>query len=187
MMDPEHPDQIGKTRGTIWEIHPIMQIETRSGGTWKPLDDGTTGITSAPVAAVTAPAVTPASTATNPPAANPQVQDNKTVQITSINADGKNGNAEPDEYVEITNQGTEPVDITDWTLLDTSGSDAYKWENYVLDPGKSIRVYTNEVHNDTGGFSFNSAGAIWRNGGDVAELRDADGELVSRFAYGDRK
>jgi hypothetical protein len=25
--DQEHPDQIGKTRGTLWEIHPIHKIE----------------------------------------------------------------------------------------------------------------------------------------------------------------
>jgi hypothetical protein len=23
MLDQEHPEQIGKTRGTLWEIHPI--------------------------------------------------------------------------------------------------------------------------------------------------------------------
>jgi len=187
MMDPEHPDQVGKTRATIWEIHPIMQIETQSGGTWKPLDNGTTGVTSAQVAAVTAPAATPEATDTNPPAGNAEVQDNKTVQITGLNANGKKGSAEPDEYVEITNNGTQPVDITDWTLLDTSGSDVYKWESYVLQPQASIRVYTNEVHDDSGGFSFNSLQAIWRNAGDVAELDDADGQLVSRFAYGDKK
>ncbi len=27
MMDPEHHDQVGNTRGTDWELHPIMQIE----------------------------------------------------------------------------------------------------------------------------------------------------------------
>src|SRR5206468_439741 len=27
MFDPEHPDQVTKTRGTIWEIHPVMKIE----------------------------------------------------------------------------------------------------------------------------------------------------------------
>lgn len=37
MMDPEHPDQVGNTRGTIWEIHPIMQIEVQEGGAFKPL------------------------------------------------------------------------------------------------------------------------------------------------------
>ncbi|MGB8648373.1 MAG: hypothetical protein WCF84_24265 [Anaerolineae bacterium] len=35
MMDPEHPDQVTKTRGTIWEIHPIMKIEVQQGGTWQ--------------------------------------------------------------------------------------------------------------------------------------------------------
>jgi hypothetical protein len=37
MFDPEHPDQVGKTRGTIWEIHPIMKIEVEQGGVWTPL------------------------------------------------------------------------------------------------------------------------------------------------------
>ncbi len=27
MFDPEHPDQVGKTRGTLWEIHPVMKVE----------------------------------------------------------------------------------------------------------------------------------------------------------------
>jgi hypothetical protein len=27
MWDQEHPEQIGQTRGTLWEIHPIHRIE----------------------------------------------------------------------------------------------------------------------------------------------------------------
>ncbi len=38
MLDPEHPDQIGKTRATIWEIHPVMQIEVQQQGQWMSLD-----------------------------------------------------------------------------------------------------------------------------------------------------
>jgi hypothetical protein len=38
MLDPEHPDQVGKTRGTIWEIHPVMQLEVQQQGRWIPLD-----------------------------------------------------------------------------------------------------------------------------------------------------
>ena len=38
MLDPEHPDQVGKTRGTIWEIHPIMNIEVMRGDSWAPLE-----------------------------------------------------------------------------------------------------------------------------------------------------
>jgi hypothetical protein len=41
MLDPEHPDQVGQTRGTIWEIHPIMQIEVQQNGGWVPLDSAT--------------------------------------------------------------------------------------------------------------------------------------------------
>ncbi len=26
LLDPDHPDQVGKSRGTIWEVHPVMAI-----------------------------------------------------------------------------------------------------------------------------------------------------------------
>ena len=38
MLDPEHPDQVGRTRGTIWEIHPITKIEVEQNGRWVSLD-----------------------------------------------------------------------------------------------------------------------------------------------------
>jgi hypothetical protein len=34
MFDPEHPDQIAHTRGTLWEVHPVMKIEVFHGGSW---------------------------------------------------------------------------------------------------------------------------------------------------------
>ncbi|HEX8220260.1 MAG TPA: lamin tail domain-containing protein [Chloroflexia bacterium] len=186
LMDPEHPDQIGKTRGTIWEIHPVMQIETFSGGAWRPLDDGSTGVRAQGDVAQTVPPVTPEAVATMPPVTDRDVQDNTTVQITAVFADGKKTN-EPDEYVELKNTGAEPVDITDWVLQDNTAEDLYKWEGYVIQPGASIRVYTNEVHQATGGFSLESKRPVWANRGDVAELYDADKVLISRYAYGDKK
>jgi hypothetical protein len=39
LLDPEHPDQVGKTRGTIWEVHPIMKVEVDEDGTWEDLDE----------------------------------------------------------------------------------------------------------------------------------------------------
>jgi len=35
LLDPEHPDQVGKTRATIWEIHPILKIEVFIAGKWQ--------------------------------------------------------------------------------------------------------------------------------------------------------
>ncbi len=39
MFDPEHPDQLDKTRGTLWEVHPIMKIEVEQNGKWVSLDN----------------------------------------------------------------------------------------------------------------------------------------------------
>ncbi len=38
LMDQEHPEQLGQTRGTLWEIHPILHIEVSSGGGWQSVD-----------------------------------------------------------------------------------------------------------------------------------------------------
>jgi hypothetical protein len=38
LFDAEHPEQIGKTRGTIWEIHPLMKVEVKQFGMWTTLD-----------------------------------------------------------------------------------------------------------------------------------------------------
>jgi hypothetical protein len=37
MFDGQHPEQIGKTRGTLWEVHPIMKIEYQKDGVWTTL------------------------------------------------------------------------------------------------------------------------------------------------------
>jgi len=34
---PEHPDELGRTRGTLWEVHPVTRIEVWSGGGWREL------------------------------------------------------------------------------------------------------------------------------------------------------
>jgi hypothetical protein len=39
VLDPDRPDDVGKTRGTLWEIHPIMQIAVQKDGQWINLDD----------------------------------------------------------------------------------------------------------------------------------------------------
>jgi hypothetical protein len=187
LMDPEHPDQIGKTRGTIWEIHPVMQIETLKNGGWVPLDNGTTGIHSGPATSQTLPTVVPESTATTPSLQIAGRQDNSAVKITNVFYNGVKGNTEPDEYVEITNTGSQPVDITDWVLQDPKGDDEYKWEGFTIQPGQIIRVYTNEVHPESGGFTFGSSQALWANSGGTAELYDSDRQLVSRYPYGNQK
>jgi hypothetical protein len=42
LLDPEHPDQLGKTRGTLWEVHPVMRIEVLRDGRWTDLQKSPT-------------------------------------------------------------------------------------------------------------------------------------------------
>lgn len=37
LFDQEHPEQLDKTRGTLWELHPITKIEIYKGGSWQEL------------------------------------------------------------------------------------------------------------------------------------------------------
>lgn len=39
LFDEEHPEQLGQTRKTLWEIHPIMHIEIDQGGNWVSVDN----------------------------------------------------------------------------------------------------------------------------------------------------
>ncbi|GAH75777.1 unnamed protein product, partial [marine sediment metagenome] len=107
------------------------------------------------------------------------------VQITYIYYDGKVPSVESDEYVEITNLGTEPQDLAGWILIDISeGRPWFIFPSYVLTPGKSVRVYTNEIHPEYGGFSFRYGKAIWNNSvPDTAALFNAEGLKVSQKSY----
>jgi len=107
------------------------------------------------------------------------------VQITRIFYDGLVPLVESDEYVEITNLGTEPVDLAGWVLKDISeGYPSFIFPSYNLQPGQSIRVYTNEIHPEYSGFSFGYGKAVWNNSyPDTAALYNAQGQEVSQKSY----
>ena len=107
------------------------------------------------------------------------------VQITYIFYDGVVPRTESDEYVEITNLGNTSQDLGGWVLKDISdGYPSFTFPSYVLAPGAKMRVYTNEIHSEWGGFSFGYGKAIWNNTDpDWAALYNAQGQEVSRKSY----
>lgn len=107
------------------------------------------------------------------------------VQIAKIHYDGQVYRVESDEYVEITNLGSAPQDLVRWVLKDIDeGYPSFTFPKYILAPGESIRVYTDEIHPEWGGFSFGYGKAIWNNSRpDTAALYNSQGQLCSTRSY----
>lgn len=107
------------------------------------------------------------------------------VEITFIFYDGLVPDTEADEYVEITNVGDQPQDLAGCWLIDIDeGYPSFIFPSYILAPGESVRVYTNEYHPEWGGFSFEYSRAVWNNSEpDTAVLYDSQGNELSRMSY----
>ena len=104
------------------------------------------------------------------------------MRIVEIFSNGIKGTQEPDEYVEILNEGTVSIQLKDWMLSDESGH-SFIFPEFMLEPGKRCRIYTNEDHPEWCGFSFENSQAIWGNSGDCATLRDRQALIVDEACY----
>jgi hypothetical protein len=99
--------------------------------------------------------------------------------------DGVEGSNEPDEYVEIQNVSVQEVDLTGWHLISVQGNQVYNFPDLVrMAPGRVCRVYTDKIVAEHCGLSWHSSQGVWRNAGDMAELRNASGLLIDAWCYG---
>jgi endonuclease YncB( thermonuclease family) len=126
----------------------------------------------------TAASTNPPPTATSPPAATPGE-----VVITYIFYDGVVKRVESDEFAVIKNVGGSPVNLSGWRLNAGNPGQDFWFPNFELQPGQECRVYTNENHPESCGFSFGSGQALWNNGGDCGHLYDSNGVEVSSYCY----
>mgnify|MGYP000103068759 CR=1 FL=1 len=143
-----------------------------------------------PTATPTAlPTPVPTPIATPTPVPTPTIAATSTgtsnLSIECIFFDGVVSGTESDEYVRIVNAGETSVDLSDWSLKDVAdGSPTFTFPGYTIAPNETIRVYTNEVHSESGGFSFGRGSSIWANSApDTAALFNAQGQEVSRKSY----
>ncbi len=87
------------------------------------------------------------------------------------------------EWVELSHQGGEPIDLTGYTLKDEANH-IYVFDGFSLQPGESVRLYTVSGR-DTAAklyWGIDDKG-VWNNDGDTAYLRAPDGALVDLFTY----
>jgi hypothetical protein len=106
------------------------------------------------------------------------------VEIADIVYHGQVKRTQSDEYIEIRNSGNAAADLSNWKVTSVGKDQMFVFpEGTSLAAGQMIRVYTNEVHPESGGFSFGSKTAIWNDKGDTGKLLDAQGNEMSSFSY----
>lgn len=107
------------------------------------------------------------------------------VKITHIEADapGDDNDNPNGEWVEITNQGTSPVDLTGYTLKDEANH-IYTFGPFQLAPGAKVRLHSGRGRDSKRDLYWGLVGqSVWNNGGDTAYLRDPQGNLVDMYTY----
>lgn len=86
----------------------------------------------------------------------------------------------------MVNSGSAAIELKGWKLKDLGnrGPEFIFDSSYSMAVGEQIRVYTNQIHPEWGGFSFKRGSAIWSNeNSDRAGLFDPSGRLVSEKSY----
>ena len=53
----------------------------------------------------------------------------------------------------------------------------------MLKAEQRVKVYTNEIHEESGGYSFQSEKEVWHNSGGKAVLEDADNNVIHEVKY----
>jgi endonuclease YncB( thermonuclease family) len=122
-----------------------------------------------------------------PDACGDPVVEGMVIEI-DVNADAPGDDSENlnGEWVRFTSVADKPIDLDDWEVADESASHRYSFDEFVLDPGRSVTLYTGCGDDDDEEVFWCVGGsAVWNNAGDTVFLRDPNGNLVAVFAYGE--
>lgn len=90
---------------------------------------------------------------------------------------------ESDDYVTIKNLGATSFNLNGWRLNAGGLGQDFYFPDFTMIPGQECRVYTNEIHPESCGFSFGSNIALWSNSGDCGYLYDEEGTLITGYCY----
>jgi micrococcal nuclease len=99
------------------------------------------------------------------------------------NAPGSDSDNPNGEWIEIANQGVEPVQMGGFTLKDEANH-IYTFGDFTVVAGVSFRLYSGQGQNSATALFWGMEGdSIWNNDSDSAYLRDPQGGLVDVFMY----
>jgi micrococcal nuclease len=102
------------------------------------------------------------------------------IQADAPGSDRENPNG---EWIEITNQSSELVQMAGYTLKDEANH-IYTFGDFQVKPGAAFRLYSGQGQNTARELYWGLSGeSVWNNDTDTAFLRDDQGALVDVFTY----
>lgn len=88
-----------------------------------------------------------------------------------------------DEWIEFTNQGDQPINLSGYTLKDEANH-IYTFGDFTLAAGATVRLYSENGQNSATTLYWGlGTETVWNNNGDTAYLRAPDGSLVDLYTY----
>ena len=178
----EQPTQpqalIPSTAPTTTPTYTPLVISTLPGG-----PTNTPVVFPTPVVITYTPGPTATTTHTTTPESSPPASGFNIIHITYVYYRGDPMKKESDEYAEVSNLGNAPVDMKRWVLTTGNPKKRFVFRTFQIQPGQVCRIYTNEVHPEHCGFSFESESSIWSDQGDCARLYNAKGVIVDEYCY----
>lgn len=98
------------------------------------------------------------------------------VNITNVGITG-------DEFIQVTNEGSVPVNLTDWMLTVAGTNFAYSFPMAVLPIGESIRVHPGSGMSTQRDLYLNLTQPVLSDSSDVVTLFSSEGVMISRYTY----
>ncbi|GGN18485.1 lamin tail domain-containing protein [Halarchaeum nitratireducens] len=105
------------------------------------------------------------------------------VTETHVDPDGDDAESLAREYVELTNEGSETLDVGGYTVADAEGWEFHFPETFALDAGASVRLHTGDGQWSETDLYWGLDQPVWDNDGDTVRVTDADGTVVLRHEY----
>ena len=88
------------------------------------------------------------------------------------------------EWIAVANDGSQAVNLSDWTLRDESTQNRYRFpESFFLESGGEVLVHSGCGSDTTTDLFWCAEDPVWSNGGDTAILQLPTGAVVSRERY----
>ncbi len=107
------------------------------------------------------------------------------LSIAEINADAEGDDRENlnDEYVVFENMGSEPLDLSGWTVEDAAGRSYTFPAGVEVEPNATITLRTGSGTDTETELFWGSGSPVWNNDGDTVIVRDDDGAVVLEETY----